>query len=435
MKWNWLSPLPPAKTAIANYTGQIMPELCRYADVTLWTDQKEWDPGLEKMAKVRRFDPDMLPEREFNQAEVSFYNIGNNAEFHLPIWQVSAIHPGIIVLHDVKLQEFFAYYYRWIIGNRQAYQAIMGDYYGIRGQEDAKKWWADELSMPYMIERYPLTPLALEGALGVVVHTREAVDFVKDQTTASIAYHPLPYRVTPPPPSRKARGSRTRRPPFRLILFGYIHLNRRLEQLLVALAEMQEKSLFRLDVFGQLWDPAYVAERVNALGLEDVVSIHGFVPEEELDAALDTADLAINLRYPTMGEASESQLQIWDHALPSLVTPVGWYASLPTNAVGFVRPDHEVGDLQTWLRALLSEPNRFAAMGENGRRILEQQHSPTPYVKRLVDIAAGSHAVRRNAAAMRLAARVGLEIGLWCNPQHADLYYHRIAERILPVLI
>ena len=36
-------------------------------------------------------------------------------------------------------------------------------------------------------------------------------------------------------------------------------------------------------------------------------------------------ELLINLRYPTMGEASLSQLRIWRHALPSMVTQVGWH--------------------------------------------------------------------------------------------------------------
>ena len=65
-----------------------------------------------------------------------------------------------------------------------------------------------------------------------------------------------------------------------------------------------------------------------------------------------------------MGEASVSQLQIWDHALPSLVTKVGWYACLPAETVAFVRPDHEIIDIHAHLRAFLSEPWRYAQMGE-----------------------------------------------------------------------
>ena len=83
-------------------------------------------------------------------------------------------------------------------------------------------------------------------------------------------------------------------------------------------------------------------QRIATLELKDTVKVHGYAPAADLDGALSTAGLAINLRYPTMGEASASQLRIWEHALPSLVTRVGWYASLPEDAVAHVRPENEV---------------------------------------------------------------------------------------------
>ena len=105
------------------------------------------------------------------------------------------------------------------------------------------------------------------------------------------------------------------------------------------------------------------APRFKRLGLQGVVKLHGFVPAEELDAALAAAHLAVNLRNPTMGESSFSQLQIWDHALPTLVSQVAWYAKLPENAVAFVRPEHEVLDIQRHLNAFLADPDRFVEMG------------------------------------------------------------------------
>lgn len=50
------------------------------------------------------------------------------------------------------------------------------------------------------------------------------------------------------------------------------------------------------------------------------------------------SDMALNIRYPSMEEASFSQLRIWEHALPAIVTRVGWYATLPEDVVFFVRP-------------------------------------------------------------------------------------------------
>jgi hypothetical protein len=71
-----------------------------------------------------------------------------------------------------------------------------------------------------------------------------------------------------------------------------------------------------------------------------------------------------------MGESSISQLQIWEHGLPSLVTAVGYYATLPEETVAFVRPSHELEDIQAHLRRFLADPAAFSRMGLAGRRYL-----------------------------------------------------------------
>ena len=93
------------------------------------------------------------------------------------------------------------------------------------------------------------------------------------------------------------------------------------------------------------------------------MTLHGFVPESELDAALASAHLALNLRYPTKGEASGSQLRIWSHGLPSLVTRIGWYTELPADTVSFVRPEFLVEDVCAHLRAYAACPASYVEEG------------------------------------------------------------------------
>ena len=57
MKLNWFSPLPPAKTGIARYSADLLPALCRRAEVTLWSDQPSWDENLNELAVIRHYDP------------------------------------------------------------------------------------------------------------------------------------------------------------------------------------------------------------------------------------------------------------------------------------------------------------------------------------------------------------------------------------------
>jgi hypothetical protein len=160
------------------------------------------------------------------------------------------------------------------------------------------------------------------------------------------------------------------------------------------------------------------------------VTLHGFVPEETLITALDAAHLALNLRYPSAGEASASQLRIWNHALPSLVTRTGWYASLPEDVVAFVNPEHEVADLQEHWHAFLADPARFAPMGERGRRLLEQDHSPHAYVQTILDFITSPERLRLLASASLLAKRVGTEMSAWLTPTYADDAFRSAAEQI-----
>ncbi len=418
MKLNWFSPLPPASTDIAHYTTRVLAALSEQAQVRLWTDSREWDEGLKEFAGVRFYQAGNIRWEEVNQAGMSIYHIGNNPLFHGSIWQVSRQHPGIVVLHDERLHHFFDGLYRVQWRDLQAYLAVMQRYYGAEGKQAAEECFRNDASnIDEMAERYPLTPLALENALGVVTHNRETYLKLSTENRWPVAYLPLPFSAGPPPReklSAESAESKADGPPFRLVVFGYLGRNRRLQQVLEALSGFPAREQFHLDIYGQvLVDERRLRAQIRSLGLKQLVTVHGYVPEAELDAALSRAHLAINLRYPTMGEASGSQLRIWRHALPSLVTRVGWYATLPAETVAFVEPEREVADIQKHFEAFLSDPSRFAVMGAKARRLLEEQHAPETYAQSIIDFAARAQSFRAHALAARVAERAGALMSEW----------------------
>jgi glycosyltransferase involved in cell wall biosynthesis len=426
MKLNWFSPLPPAATDIAHFTTRVLPALSARADITVWTDQTDFDPNLKQLAGVRKFEPDRVKWEELNRADACIYNLGNNPLFHGAIWQLARRHAGIVILHDTRLHHFFDGLYRVQWRDLPGYLAMMEDYYGAEGRRDAADCFRNEArNINEMAQKYPLTEHALEDSLGVVVHTQDAFNQLSESDTRPVAYLPLPFAASSPkrlaadhrPPNEndRVRGSHSGEPggssggTYRLVMFGYIARNRRLEAVLQALSEMAECNRFHLDVFGEILDnEKEIKAQIRELRLKRLVTLHGFAPEVELDEALSQADLAINLRYPTMGEASGSQLRIWAHALPSMVTNVGWYAALPSAAVAHVHEgENEVADIQFILRAFLDDPARFAAMGRKGKAILEEQHSPEMYASGLIDFVEEVKQQRARAALYALAERTG----------------------------
>ena len=430
MKINWFCPLPPAKTSIADdYLAGILPSLSNHCDLTLWTDQRNWDRQIERYAPVRTYDPRRIDSPELHRADASFYNIGNNHLFHAAIWQVSRVHPGIVVLHDLRVQNFFDSLYRGQWRDTEGYYAQMQRHYGEEGVRAATELVnSGAANIDYMTEYFPLTELALENSLAVVVHTQEAFDYVETLKQWPVVLASLPRTL---PADQNHDALRPAASPYRLIMFGYMGRNRRLEAVLEALGAMPERDSFRLDIFGEIGDGRSLRRRIAKLDLDRLIKLHGYTAEAELDKALRASHLAINLRYPTMGEASGSQLRIWSHALPSLVTGVGWYSSLPPEAVAHVRPDHEVEDIQFHLRAFLKNPEAFAGMGKRGLLTLREQHDPVFYVKTILELATHVQQFRVRKSAYDLARRAGTIMGSWSN--NDDQEPNRIAEKIYEI--
>ena len=402
---NLFSPLPPVHSEIGNHTLTVAAALRTRADVTLWTPQPEPpEPGLD--IPVVQFDPDAMDWARLNRADANIYNIGNNATFHRAIFDVARAAPGIVVLHDTRLQHFFARYSEDPGAGRAFYLDSVRRSHGAPAMADAKRWLAGEEALDTLVERYPMTLAALDPALAAVVHNQGEQAALARQTRVPVFHLPLAFPAGPPP-QRGASG-----PTLRLLVFGFLGPNRRLGPILEAFAGLADTDV-RLDIYGALDDPEPVDTQIAALGLVGRVQRHGFVPETELQAALARADLAINLRYPSMGEASASQLRIWDAALPSVVTRTGWYATLPEDAVLFVEPEREVESLRAHLAALRREPERFRQVGQRGRAVLEQRHDPLLYADGLLEIvgrAAALHARRLAVDLSRRAARALLDV-------------------------
>jgi hypothetical protein len=116
-----------------------------------------------------------------------------------------------------------------------------------------------------------------------------------------------------------------------------------------------------------------------------------------------------------MGEASLSQLRFWTHALPTLVTRTGWYATLPESVVAHVRPDREQTDIMAHLGRFLEQPREYEALGQRGREWLVRYHGPDSYADTLLRTA--EVAVQRRVELARNRAEDFVAPGLADLPQ------------------
>src|SRR4030095_16307543 len=85
--------------------------------------------------------------------------------------------------------------------DRDGYVAQMERYYGQMGRQDAEAFWNGCLTIDYMVEPYALTPLAVDNALGVLVHSAHGWNDLKGKHSCPVVYAPLPY-----PASHRSSG-------------------------------------------------------------------------------------------------------------------------------------------------------------------------------------------------------------------------------------
>ncbi len=397
MKINWLSPLPPARSDIAQYTARLLPVLRNHFELCIWTQQKDWDASLSAYGPVHQCQRMQGNWPAFSFADETFYHIGNDANYHACFAEMLREHPGIVVLHDANLHEMQRMRTLHHGKSPAAYLALLLEFGGMTAFTEGMQHLEGSLPIETMIERYPLTNSVVRDAVGVICHNPAIVSDLRQATKAPVACLPLPFATRAqlrPVVQRSWDGQR----PLEMVIFGFLlSPNRRLIPFLQAWAAFPDRQRLRLTLFGVISQVEIIQAEIRRLGIAEWVTLKGYLPENEVAAILDRADLAINLRYPSRGEASGSQLRIWNHSLPSLVTRTGIYATFPEDAVAMVDPAREQEDIQRHLSALLENPDAFYALGRRGREILESDHLVETYVDNLLQFAPSVRSYRSRA--------------------------------------
>ena len=89
----WVSPMPPARSGIASYSKAVL-------------------AGLERIGYMRKHKLEPVwPVKQKHSATIPWhtmavYHLGNNVEFHGDIYDLAIRVPGLLVIHDLALDDF-----------------------------------------------------------------------------------------------------------------------------------------------------------------------------------------------------------------------------------------------------------------------------------------------------------------------------------------
>ena len=373
----YISPLNPAPSGISDYSEELLPYLGQYLDITLYVDDA-LKPSNAEMLRALAVRPLSRLERDQRQQpfDAIIYHIGNSP-VHAQIWTMLQRVPGIVVLHEFVLNHFMLHYAAVIRHNVTAYEAEATRRYGAEGQRVAQLMMRGRLTEAAF--DYPFSEQVIEAAEGVIAHSQHVIDRVAAlRPGLSSALVPM---GVPLPPLIERDGARARlklpaNVPI-LASFGHVNPYKRIEPVLRAVKLLRaHHSGLRYVLVGSVSGNYDLRALVQRHGLEEAVTITGYVERAQFEDYVAAADICLNLRHPTAGETSASLLRLLGAQRPTLVTASGSFTELPHNVAAQVDPDASENDLiVAYCELLLARPDIAAALGANARAFVAREHT------------------------------------------------------------
>lgn len=320
-----LTPLPPARTGIANYASMILPSLARRLDIVAFSNPTGDSSGTTAQGYERR----LLESYRRDEFDLAIHQLGNNP-YHEPMYREAMSHPGIIVLHDFVLHHLIV---EMTIarGDVEGYVAALRESHGEAGAAWARGR-ASGLHHEMANFLMPASIAVAQRSRAVIVHNSWAADRLHSfGVTTPIHVIPHPFEEVSPGVDRTAIRARLGlAPDDRVIgLFGFLTAAKRAEVVLKAFAAARSRNgRLRLLVVGEPAPNIDVSTMAS-----DGVSFTGYAPDKEFAAYYAAVDLLVNLRYPSAGETSGTLVRALAAGKPVAVSDYAQFAELPDDCV------------------------------------------------------------------------------------------------------
>src|SRR6266436_3756948 len=373
MNLAYFSPLGPQRSGIADYSEELLPYLAEGADITLFVDGfKPTNRDLLARFPVHDYRRDPSSLQSLSGFDAIIYHMGNDHRYHAGILDVMREHPGIVVLHDFALQDFFLGLAR-DRGDLRLYLDEVEICHGEIAREEAAEALARG-ALPSLLARpieFPLNCRIANSAEGIIVHSEwSRARFAAIAPGVPVVHIPMPLKFSDAPRPSRLNDE------VRIASCGLITPGKGIEHALRALSALKSRYRFRYSLVGEPNSFYDVRELIRRYGMEDRVEITGHVALEEFRRRINQTDIALNLRERTVGESSSSLCRLMAGGVCSIVADVGWYAELPNDAVVKVPLDSYADKvLLAYLERLIEDEPLRTGIGENAQRHARAEHA------------------------------------------------------------
>lgn len=375
----YVSPFPPERSGISNYSAELLPELARYYNIEVIVVQPAIsDPWTNTYCPVR--DAAWFQQHASDYDRV-IYQFGNSP-FHSHMFALLRQYPGMVVLHDFFLSSVLAYeensgampgVWTQALYHSHGYLAVQASF-GVNGIEHARN-------------TYPCNLEVLQHAQGVIVHSEYSRQLARQWYGAHAAgdWHVIPHlraavTATDRTAARQALGISEEA--FVMCSFGFIDPTKLTHRLLDAwlASRLRTDPNCWLVLVGENHPGDYgmqLAERIRNSGYGDRIRITGWADDTAYAQYLQAADVCVQLRGLSRGETSGAVLHCMNYGLPVIVNANGSMAELPPDVTWRLPDAFDDTELVAAMESLWENPAKRTELGHAAREFIRTRHHPS----------------------------------------------------------
>lgn len=373
----FVSPLPPERSGIADYSAELIPVLAQYYDIDIVVAQDQVDHSAFSTGSYPIRDEAWLREQAPHIDRV-VYQMGNSP-FHAHMLQLLRDVPGVVVLHDFYLSGLRAWL-EVVAGQEQRWVEALYDSHGYLAVQTR---FEDEEQAKY---QYPVNFDVISQAKGVIVHSdysrQLARQWYGEQVGADWEVIPLlrePAVSLDVTETRQALGLNA--DDFVICTFGFLDQTKHNLRLLEAwlASDLAKDPRCQLIFVGSLPNNVYgdrLRQTIKQSGVKAQIQITGFMPTETFRQYLSVADLAVQLRTQSRGETSAAVLDCMNYGLPLIMNANGSMAEVDAEAVWMLPDDFSDAQLIEALTHLWQHPQKRAELAQRAQTWIHQKHAP-----------------------------------------------------------
>lgn len=360
----FVTPWLPDPSPTAEYNLSLAAELGQRVDVDVIVGRPldQYATPLEHGVQLHHIDEfDRL--RKLRQHDRILYCMGNSS-LHGHVYELLKRHRGSVVLHDVELLSGF---YRWYTAAERpgdpdgALAARISEMYGERMPPDATQ--AQHLTYERQVALgVYLTREVQSFAERCLVHSqfaRELLELDRGPRDRQVPVSVLPFAI--PNAAQGPCGPPGASP--LVVSLGKVDEGNGLAPLIDSFALLaRETPTARLVIAGEIDDiqperwHVYAGERAPGAKIE----FTGPTSARRRAALLRSADVAVELRLVSSGEASAAAAACLASGVPTIVTDLGWTSELPEDAVVKVPVNIGADQLRDRMAELIRDDGRRA---------------------------------------------------------------------------